>query len=60
MRDPILARVEKLILITMALLLIGSPLSATASKLPANLLTSPEASPHYVILVEKASQRLFV
>ena len=60
MRDPILARLEKLILVIMALLLIGSPLSAIASKLPVNLLTSPEASPHYVILVEKASQRLFV
>ena len=28
--------------------------------LPANLLISPKASPHHVILVEKASQRLFV
>ncbi len=60
MRDTIAARLENLISAILALLLIGGPGGAVASPLPANLLISPEASPHCVILVEKASQRLFI
>lgn len=60
MQYTISATLEKLILVILALLLIGSPARVTASTLPANLLTPPKASPHYAILVEKASQQLFV
>jgi murein L,D-transpeptidase YafK len=59
-RNAISARSENLILAILALLLIGSPARATAPKLPVNLLISPKAGPHNVILVEKASQRLFI
>jgi len=34
--------------------------TAVAATLPDNLIISPKAHPHYVIIVEKASQRLFV
>jgi hypothetical protein len=33
---------------------------AVAAALPDNLIISPKAHPHHVIIVEKASQRLFV
>jgi len=47
-------------LLFLTLLLLGIPVTSNCAKLPANLLISPKAEPHYVILVEKASQRLFV
>ena len=50
----------KLILLVLFLLLLGRPATSNCAKLPANLLISPKADPHHVLLVEKASQRLFV
>ena len=50
----------KLTLLFLTLLLLGIPVTSNCAKLPANLLISPRAEPHHVILVEKASQRLFV
>jgi murein L,D-transpeptidase YafK len=49
-----------LTLLILNLLLLGIPVTSNSAKLPANLLISPKADPHHVILVEKASQRLFV
>ncbi|MBW2581464.1 MAG: L,D-transpeptidase family protein, partial [Deltaproteobacteria bacterium] len=60
MRKGITARFAKLTWLTSVLLLTGIPAVGIASKLPANLLISPHASPHHVILVEKSSQRLFI
>ena len=60
MRKGITARFAKLIWLTLVLLLTGIPAGGIASKLPANLLISPNASPHHVILVEKSSQRIFI
>jgi len=60
MRDRISARPSILSWLTFALLLIFLPSRGAASQLPANLLISPNASPHHVILVEKSSQRLFI
>ena len=51
---------RKLTLLVLILLLLGRPATSNCAKLPANLLISPKAEPHHVILVEKASQRLFV
>ena len=59
MRDRILVGSTKLTLLIL-LLVCGGVIAASAAKLPANLLISPKASPHYVILVEKSSQRLSV
>lgn len=42
------------------LLFLAGAASARGSTLPANLLISSKASPHHVILVEKASQRLLL
>jgi murein L,D-transpeptidase YafK len=53
-------RSKKLVLLVLTLLLLGIPVTSNCAKLPANLLISPKADPHHVILVEKASQRLFV
>ena len=53
-------RSTKLTLLVLTLLLLGTPVTSNCAKLPANLLISPKADPHHVILVEKASQRLFV
>jgi murein L,D-transpeptidase YafK len=50
----------KLALLVSTLLLLGKPVNSICAKLPANLLISPKAGPHHVILVEKATQRLFV
>ena len=47
-------------LVALTLLLVGIPATCNGVKLPANLIISPNAEPHHVILVEKASQRLFV
>ena len=52
--------IKKLTLLVLTLLLLGIPVTSNCAKLPANLLISPKADPHHVILVEKASQRLFV
>ena len=60
MRKGITARFAKLTWLTLVLLLTGIPAGGIASKLPANLIISPKASPHHVILVEKSSQRLFI
>ncbi len=60
MRKGITASFAKLIWLTLVLLLTGIPAGGIASKLPANLIISPKASPHHVILVEKSSQRLFI
>jgi murein L,D-transpeptidase YafK len=60
MRKGITASFAKLIWLTLVLLLTGIPAGGIASKLPANLLISPQATPHHVILVEKSSQRLFI
>ncbi len=60
MRKGITARFAKLTWLTSVLLLTGIPAGGIASKLPANLLISPHASPHHVILVEKSSQRIFI
>jgi murein L,D-transpeptidase YafK len=46
--------------LVVALLVWSMPLTSYCAKLPANLLISPKADPHHVILVEKGSQRLFV
>ena len=53
-------RSTKLTLLVLTLLFLGIPVTSDCAKLPANLLISPKADPHHVILVEKASQRLFV
>ena len=53
-------RSKKLTLLILTLLLLGIPVTSNCAKLPANLLISPKADAHHVILVEKASQRLFV
>jgi murein L,D-transpeptidase YafK len=50
----------KFTLLVLTLLLLGIPVTSNCAKLPANLLISPKADPHHVILVEKASQRLHV
>ena len=50
----------KLFGLILALLLTSTPSGAIAYKLPANLLISPKAGPHYVILVEKSSQKVFI
>jgi murein L,D-transpeptidase YafK len=50
----------KIILLLSTLLLLGNPVDSICAKLPANLLISPKADPHHVILVEKATQRLLV
>ena len=60
MRKRTKARFAKLIWLALALLFTGFPCGASASELPANLLISPKASPHHVILVEKSSQRIFI
>jgi len=60
MRKGITARFTKLTWLTAVLLLTGIPAGGIASKLPANLLISPKASPHHVILVEKSSQQVFI
>ena len=60
MRDRISARPSLLSWLAFALLLVVVPSRGAASQLPANLLISPHASPHHVILVEKSSQRLFI
>ena len=60
MREGITAKFAKLTWLTLVLLLTGIPAGGIASKLPANLLISPNASPHHVILVEKSSQRIFI
>jgi murein L,D-transpeptidase YafK len=52
--------ITKLTLLVLTLLLLGIPVTSYCAKLPANLLISPKAGPHHVILVEKASQRLLV
>ena len=48
------------ILLILILLILVIPVTGNSAGLPANLLISPKAKPHYVILVEKASQQLFV
>lgn len=48
------------ILLILILLILVIPVTSNSAGLPANLLISPKAKPHYVILVEKASQQLFV
>jgi len=48
------------ILLTLILLILFIPVTSNSAELPANLIISPKAEPHYVILVEKASQQLFV
>lgn len=53
-------RSTNLTLLVLSLLLLGIPVNTNCAKLPANLLISPKADPHHVVLVEKASQRLFV
>ncbi|MCG6918524.1 MAG: L,D-transpeptidase [Deltaproteobacteria bacterium] len=53
-------RSTNLTLLVLTLLLLGIPVDTNCAKLPANLLISPKAEPHHVVLVEKASQRLFV
>ena len=60
MRKGITASFAKLIWLTLVLLLTGIPAGGIASKLPANLIISPKASPHHVMLVEKSSQRIFI
>ena len=60
MRDRISASPLLLSWLTFALLLVLLPSRGATSQLPANLLISPHASPHHVILVEKSSQRLFI
>ncbi len=60
MRRGIQARFAKLIWLTLTVLFVGVPTGALASQLPANLIISPKASPHHVILVEKSSQRVFI
>ena len=60
MRDRILAKPPLLSWLTFALLFVVVPSRGAASQLPTNLLISPHASPHHVILVEKSSQRLFI
>jgi murein L,D-transpeptidase YafK len=50
----------KLTLLVSTLLLLGKPANGIGAKLPANLLISPKANPHHVLLVEKATQRLFI
>ena len=59
-RNGIKARFIKLIWLTLAVLFVGVPAGVSASQLPANLLVSPKAEPHHVILVEKSSQRVFI
>ena len=51
---------KKSALLVLILLLLGRPVTSNCAKLPTNLIISPKADPHYVILVEKASQQLFV
>jgi murein L,D-transpeptidase YafK len=53
-------RATNLTLLVLTLLLLGIPVKTNCAKLPANLLISPKADPHHVVLVEKATQRLFV
>jgi len=48
------------ILLILILFILVRPVNSNSAELPANLLISPKANQHYVILVEKASQRLFV
>lgn len=60
MRCGTSARPITLIISILAWFLIGKPVNSDGSKLPANLVISPKASPHHVILIEKASQRLFI
>ena len=52
--------ITRLTLLVLTLLLLGIPVTSNCAELPANLLISPKADPHHVILVEKASQQLFV
>jgi murein L,D-transpeptidase YafK len=59
MRKGIRARFAQLIWLALVLLFTGVP-GVRGSELPANLLISPKASPHHVILVEKSSQRVFI
>jgi len=49
----------KLIFLILAFIFFGTS-GSSASELPANLIFSPRAGPHHVILVEKSSQQLFV
>jgi murein L,D-transpeptidase YafK len=49
-----------LTLLVVTLLLLGKPVKSNCAELPANLLISPKADSHHVILVEKATQQLFV
>lgn len=44
----------------LSLLLFLDPPCMAGSTLPANLIVSPRAHPHHVLLVEKASQQLYV
>ena len=53
-------RSTNLTLLVLTLSLLGIPANTNCAKLPNNLLISPKADPHHVVLVEKASQRLFV
>ncbi len=43
----------------LAFFLLGGS-EVAAARLPANLIISPKAEPHHVLLVEKSSQRLFI
>ena len=58
--DAIPAGFPRIIFLILVFLLIGRPSSSFGSKLPANLLISPKAKPHHVVLVEKSSQRCFI
>lgn len=60
MLDRISARSALLSWVTFALFFVFGASRGAASQLPGNLLISPQASPHHVILVEKSSQRLFI
>ena len=53
-------RSTNLTLLILTLFLLSIPVSTNCANLPDNLLISPKAEPHHVVLVEKASQRLFV
>jgi len=57
MRDRLFAAALRLMTAICLSLLLSDAIAAT---LPDNLIISPKAHPHYVIIVEKASQRVFV
>ena len=50
----------KIIFLVLVFLLFGRPYNSFGSKLPANLIISPRANPHHVVLVEKSSQRCLI